>query len=107
MMIVPVLGKENIFKMRFILCFSSRPGRPPKRNPSYQTNDYPEDKRLKFASNLFRRVYPNHLNQLSLFNSSAFIPTLPQLYPTNNNQTSTSSSKSEYGYQNLFEYQTD
>ncbi len=79
MMIALIPGKKISFVIlvRLILLFSSRPGRPPKRNSSHQIEDYSENKRLLLRS------YPNHL----------FTPTLPDLYLLNNPQT-TSSSKS-------------
>jgi hypothetical protein len=99
MMIVLIPGKKlsSFIWLKFLLLFfSSRPGRPPKRNPSHQIDDYSEDKRLLLQS-----------NQLSLFNPSAFTSTLPNLYFSNNTRT-TSSSKSEQfldSCQNRSEYQ--
>ncbi|CAF1204156.1 unnamed protein product [Adineta steineri] len=87
----------------------SRPGRPPKRNSSFQTDDYTDEKRLKFASNLLLHSfsdynkYPIHSNNnnylsnssstngnhLFLYNTSAFTPTLLHSHQSNNIRSST------------------
>jgi len=45
------------------LCFSSRPGRPPKRNSTQQIDDCLDDKRIKLSSNLLLRSFPEFANQ--------------------------------------------
>ena len=72
-----------------MICFSSRPGRPPKRNFAYQTNNYSDDKHLKFASNLlFHFKHPIHSN-------SAFTPTLSHSYLSNKIQTTTTTPQTQ------------
>jgi hypothetical protein len=45
------------------LCFSSRPGRPPKRNSTHQIDDCLDDKRIKLSSSLLLRSFPDFANQ--------------------------------------------
>ncbi len=44
-------------------CFSSRPGRPPKRNSTHQIDDCIDDKRIKLSSSLLLRSFPEFANQ--------------------------------------------
>ncbi len=46
-----------------ILFFSSRPGRPPKRNSSHQIDECLDDKRIKLSSSLLFRSFPEFPNQ--------------------------------------------
>jgi hypothetical protein len=50
-------------KLSFLFFFSSRPGRPPKRNSAHQIDDCLDDKRMKLSSSLLLRSFPDFANQ--------------------------------------------
>ncbi len=52
---------EEVFFFAFL--FSSRPGRPPKRNSAHQIDDCLDDKRIKLSSSLLLRSFPEFANQ--------------------------------------------
>ena len=47
----------------FSLCFSSRPGRPPKRNSTHHIDDCLDDKRIKLSSNFLLRSFSDFPTQ--------------------------------------------
>jgi hypothetical protein len=50
-------------KKVFFWYFSSRPGRPPKRNSAHQIDDCLDDKRIKLSSSFLLRSFPDFANQ--------------------------------------------
>ncbi len=60
-------------KLSFLFFFSSRPGRPPKRNSAHQIDDCLDDKRMKLSSSLLLRSFPDFANQGRIKKKEVFL----------------------------------
>jgi hypothetical protein len=62
------INEKKVFFFIALFCFSSRPGRPPKRNSAHQIDDCLDDKRMKLSSSILLRSFPDFANQSKIKN---------------------------------------